>query len=86
MGDRIVWNRRPGTTSDQGSIDELVIRAATVHVEQMDRRCWWIGVYKDAADGPYWAGHFVCDKRGNMRFVEQENGGIDWASDEVHDD
>jgi hypothetical protein len=75
--DRILWNER------DGDIDEIVLHNATVHVEQMSARCWWIGVYQDGPDR-YWMGNFTCDSRGRMKFTEQENAGIQWAIDNSH--
>ena len=83
---RILWNRRPANPmrGDCGDIDEVVIDSPQmVHVEQMDNRCWWIGIYMP--DGSYWMGNFVADSRGRMRFSEQENNGIDWANDNTHE-
>lgn len=80
---RIIWNRRP-SRADTGDIDEIVLHdVSTVHVEQMDDRCWWIGITK--ADGGYWAGIFIADSRGRMRFVEQECEAITWESDKSHE-
>ena len=73
---RILWNKR------DEDIDEVVLHDATVHVEQMNDRCWWIGIY--LSDDRYWMGNFVADSRGRMRFVEQENEGIEWAEDRSH--
>lgn len=39
---RILWNRRPTGPTDPGDIDEIVADGATVHVEQMHGRCWWL--------------------------------------------
>lgn len=88
MTDRILWNRRPTGPDDAGDIDEIVIAGCMVHVEQMSNRCWWIGIYKDPdVDGtPYWMGNFTCDKKGRMRFSEQENDGIEWDEIASHDD
>ena len=80
---RILWNRRPTGPSDTGDIDEIVIRAEWVHVEQMDDRCWWIGI--DLPNGGYWAGNFSCDSRGRMRFTEQERSGFEWDGDDTHE-
>lgn len=74
---RILWN-------DADDIDEIVIHGVSVHVEQMDDRCWWIGLYTDDPN-VYWMGNFVADSRGRMRFVEQENAGIEWDRDESHE-
>ncbi len=88
MTDRILWNRRPdplkGWDREQ-DIDEIVIHGCTVHVEQMDNRCWWIGVTKTDDPQVYWSGNFSCDSRGRMRFTEQESRGIVWGSDLTHE-
>jgi hypothetical protein len=76
--DRILWNRR----SDDPDIDEIVIENATVHIEQMSDRCWWIGIYRG---DDYWMGNFTADSRGRMRFTEQENHGIEWEMDQSND-
>lgn len=73
---RILWN------DDGVDIDEIVLHDATVHVEQMTARSWWIGVY--LSDDEYWMGNFSCDSRGRMRFTEQENAGIEWDQDRTH--
>lgn len=80
--DRILWNRRPYGT-DPGDIDEIVLHGVDLHIEQMDGRCWWIGVNRPGTDH-YWMGNFVANSRGQMRFVEQESDGITWSSDETH--
>jgi hypothetical protein len=78
--DRILWNRR----DNEADIDEIVISYPdVVHVEQMDDRCWWIGIYRDDT---FWMGNFVADSRGRMRFVEQDNHGIDWSDDDSHEE
>ena len=81
MTDRILWSRRPAGRDD-GCIDEIVLHNVTVHIEQMDDRCCWIGLYRD--NDTYWMGNFIADSRGRMRFVEQENEGIEWDEDESH--
>lgn len=73
---RILWNVR------DKDIDEIVLHDATVHVEQMSDRCWWIGV--TLPDGGYWAGNFIADSRGRMRFTEQEQWGFEWDRDDEH--
>lgn len=75
---RILWNRRGE------DIDEIVLHNVTVHVEQMDKRCWWIGIHGE--DGTYWSGNFFADRYGRMRFMEQDKSGIVWESDRAHDD
>jgi hypothetical protein len=75
---RILWNVR------DKDIDEIVIHNATVHVEQMDARCWWIGI--DLPGGGHWAGNFHCDSRGRMKFTEQETWGFDWGQDKAHNE
>ena len=86
-GDRILWNRRPTNSlrGDAGDIDEVVINnPRLVHIEQMDGRCWWIGIYMP--DDTYWMGNFIADSRGRMTFSEQENAGIEWAHDATHEE
>jgi hypothetical protein len=75
--DRILWN--PG---DDGDIDEIVIHDCTVHVEQMNDRCWWIGIDKGDAN---WSGNFHCDSRGRMRFTEQHNENLAWHANDTHE-
>ena len=76
---RILWNTRGD------DIDEIVLQdVATVHVEQMHDRCWWIGI--DLNGGGFWTGNFHCDSRGRMTFTEQSTGEFDWDADESHDD
>ena len=76
---RILWNERGD------DIDEIVLHdVATLHVEQMDDRCWWIGV--NLANGGYWAGNFIAKSRGPMRFTEQEMTDFEWDSDAAHDE
>ena len=75
---RILWNQRGE------DIDEIVVSdVAVVHVEQMHDRCWWIGITR--VDGGYWAGNFIADSRGRMRFVEQEHEGFHWERDQTHE-
>jgi DNA-binding transcriptional regulator YhcF (GntR family) len=76
MVDRILWNER------DDDIDEIVLSGVDVHVEQMDDRCWWIGLYRG---DDYWMGNFFADSRGRMRFIEQENHGIVWQHDDTHE-
>lgn len=86
MTDRILWNRRP-TDRDPGDIDEIVLTNVTVHIEQMSDRSWWISLQRPTVDGygyESWMGNFVADSRGRMRFVEQENAGIEWDEDRCH--
>jgi hypothetical protein len=73
---RILWNVRGE------DIDEIVVTNSTVHIEQMNDRCWWIGI--DLPNGGYWAGNFTCDSRGRMRFWEQESAGFEWGRDDAH--
>ena len=90
MTDRILWNRRPEHDlpgGGGGDIDEVVLHdVKLVHIEQMDDRCWWIGIYMAERDGPYWMGNFICGRGGQMRFVEQENNGIVWDAERSHED
>lgn len=87
---RILWNERPERDrpgGGGGDIDEVVLHdVKLVHVEQLDDRCWWIGLHMDDRDGPYWMGCFVADSRGRMQFVEQENNGIEWDQNRSHQD
>lgn len=76
---RILWNERGRC------IDEIVMHDAHVHIEQMDDRCWWVGIYLDGGVDRYWMGNFVCDSRGHMRFVEQENYRVEWDDDRSHE-
>jgi hypothetical protein len=84
---RILWNRRPNSSHGYDKaqdIDEIVLSdVKMVHVEQMDDRCWWIGIERE--DGGYWAGNFSCDSRGRMRFTEQEMWDFEWDDDSTHE-
>lgn len=81
---RILWNRRGHPRSHD--IDEVVLHdVKTVHIEQMDDRCWWIALYVEGTDR-YWMGNFVADSRGRMRFTEQENCDVEWQRDDSHDE
>lgn len=73
---RILWNERGR------DIDEIVL-CGVVHVEQMNERCWWIGI--DVDGGGHWAGNFLGDSRGRMRFTEQDMDGFDWDRDDTHE-
>ena len=65
LGNRILYN------SGGVDIDEVVLSdVEMVHIEQMDGRCWWIGVY--FPDGSRWSGNFSCDSRGRMIFTQQD--------------
>lgn len=79
--DRILWNTRPENSSDGGDIDEIVCHNVTVHVEQMDDDCWWIGVYGE--NDKYWSGNFATDGKGRLRFSPQEDR-WEWGQDESH--
>ncbi len=75
---RILWNQRGR------DIDEIVLHdVETVHIEQMDNRCWWVSIH--LADGGYWAGNFMADSRGRMRFNEQETWDVVWKHDDSHE-
>ena len=77
MTDRILWNRRGE------DIDEIVLNdVATVHVEQISPRCWWIGIILN--NGNSWDGNFLTDGSGRMRFLEQESN-VDWDDDRSHE-
>ena len=32
--------------NEDGSLDEVVISGVDVHIEQMGKKFWWIGIYK----------------------------------------
>lgn len=81
--DRILWNRRPKNVGDTGDIDEIVAHNVTVHIEQMDVRCWWIGI--TWPDGSYWDGNFYATKKGKMTFGQQDYRDGGWPSDEEHE-
>lgn len=80
---RILWNERPPDGLGGGDIDEIVLHDAILHIEQMNDRCWWIGI--DLPGNGYWAGNFQCDSRGQMSFSEQEQHGFDWDRDDTHE-
>ena len=80
---RIFWNDRPAGPIDGGDIDELVMDNVSVHITQMESRCWWIGITRP--DGTYWYGNFYANAQGRMGFSEQENNGITWDRDEAHE-
>jgi hypothetical protein len=74
--DRILWNHGRET------IDEIVVHNCTVHVEQMDDRCWWIGVYK--GDEQMWTGNFHCYRhKDGMKFTEQDDD-LEWDREDEH--
>lgn len=82
---RILWNRRP-TDRDAGDIDEIVIDHPTsIHVEQMDDRRWWIGIYlsEEGQECRRWTGEFIANSRGRMGFYEIECD-LKWDRDEAH--
>ena len=81
--DRILWNHRPENSSDMGEVDEIVCHDVTVHVEQMNEICWWIGIYGDK--NRHWSGNFVAEDDGTMRFYLQEDDWV-WARDESHEE
>lgn len=84
---RILWLRRP-RNAEPGSIDELVLHdAATVHVEQLDERCWWIGLSGVGGNSDAeWSGYFTTDRRGRMRFTQGANDGVVWDRDATHEE
>lgn len=79
---RILWNKR------DTDIDEIVIdHPASAHVEQLNPRCWWIGIYlsEDGEDVRRWTGYFQADNRGRMTFYQAECD-LTWGRDESHDE
>jgi hypothetical protein len=76
--DRIVWRRRP-SDGDLGCVDEVVVGDVdTAHVEQLDGRCWWVGLYQRG--GALWSGHFTVDDAGRLQFTQQEST-VRWHAD-----
>lgn len=71
----IVWNK------DEETVDEIVVHDCTVHIEQMNDRCWWICM--DLPDGTSWSGNFHCDSKGRMKFTEQDND-VEWDLEDHH--
>ena len=77
MTNRILWN----TFGE--NIDEIVLRDVhMIHVEQMDDRCWWIGITLN--NGGYWSGIFQADSRGHMTFNEQDMCDFTWDLEDSH--
>lgn len=77
-GNRILWNVR------HQDIDELVIHEPElIHIEQMNDRCWWIGIYLD--DDRRWSGNFTADSRGRMSFTPQDDD-VEWSEDDSHEE
>lgn len=75
---RILYNER------DKEIDEIVLTdVESVHVEQMDTTCWWIGIR--LKNGGYWAGNFYT-KRAPLTFTEQERDGFEWGQSDSHDE
>jgi hypothetical protein len=73
---RILWNNAT-------EIDEIVVsNPQTVHVEQLDDECWWIGI--TLADGETWHGTFNT-YHGALTFTELDDAGIVWDRDETHE-
>ena len=63
------------------TIDEIVVHDCMVHVEQMNDRCWWIGIYKGDLR---WSGNFSCYRhKDGMAFTEQD-AELPWGRDEEH--
>jgi hypothetical protein len=77
--DSIIWNTRGK------DIDEIVIDYPNmVHIEQLDKRCWWIGIFLDD-QGNGFSGHFTANSRGVMTFSPQTCD-IEWAVESSHED
>jgi hypothetical protein len=54
-----------------GSIDEVIIRGGSVHIERMSNSGWFMGV--DAPDGSYWQFWFGAkDGRHRVEFRHTE--------------
>ena len=84
MTDRILWHRRP-IGNDLGDIDEIVMHDVNVHIEQMDDRCWWIGIWRGDGTEVEWMGVFTATSRGRMQFTETGNIGVVWDVDDTHE-
>lgn len=83
---RILWNERPvpGLMGRAGGdIDEIVVTDCTVHIEQMNDGCYWIGITKGGAE---WMGNiYIDDDCVLLRFNQQENDGLVWERDDSHE-
>jgi len=75
-------SRSASPTSDLAHQRSRPPGSVDVHIEQMDNRCWWIGLHRP--DGTYWHGNFTADSRGRMRFSQQENNGVEFY-DHTHE-
>lgn len=51
--------------NDDGSIDEVIANGCAIHLEQMDKNAWYLGI--DASDGSHW--QFWMGANGNCRVV-----------------
>jgi hypothetical protein len=57
--------------NQDGSIDEVIVRAGNVHIERMSNHGWFMGV--DASDGSYWQFWFGSkDGRHRVEFRHME--------------
>jgi len=61
--------------NDDGSIDEVIANGCAIHLEQMDKNAWYLGI--DASDGSHW--QFWMGANGNchvmVRHTEMTPGG-----------
>ena len=54
---------------DKDKEDDIVIDGVDIHLENMDDRCWWLGVYKGNKRNTFW----ICTKRGKITVRLDEN-------------
>lgn len=55
-----------GLINEYGPIDEIIAKGCSIHLEQMDKNAWYLGI--DASDGSHW--HFwLGSKNRNCRVV-----------------
>ena len=65
--------------NEDGTIDEVLVENATVHVEQMSGDCYWMSI---DVGGAYWSANFVAD--GFVALEEQADDGVPWDEDRTH--
>ena len=54
---------------DKDKEDDIVIDGVDIHLENMNDRCWWLGVYKGNKRNAFW----ICTKRGKITVRLDEN-------------
>ena len=62
------------------SLDEVVVRGCTAHLEQMSTRAWWLGLTKDKKTVHVW---ISCSRKGKLSVTvtEDELGCWDHVTD-----